>query len=222
MARAAAPFPGDREEVRVKLYYSTCTSSTPVHIALEEAGARYERVEVSWQRDLNVAELDRVTPFGRVPALVLDDGAVLTQSVAILEHVADTHPGARLLAAPGTAERAHIVAWCAFAASDLLRTFGPIVRHEEMTSSEAAHDDLVKFAHAEAHKQLELVERSLAGRTYLVGERFTIADAAVFFATSLAGWLEVDTTRYEGIRAHQARVAARPATRRILELEDLL
>lgn len=205
----------------MKLYYSTCTASTPVHIVLEEAGARYERLEVSWQRDLNVAALEKVNPFGAVPALVLDDGAILTQSVAILEHIADTHPKAKLLAAPGTVERAQTLAWCLFASADLMRSFAPIVRADDMTTHDAARSDLRRFGRDQAHQHLEHLDRSLGGKPFVVGDHFTIADAYLFFSVSLAGWLEVDTAQHRHLRPYLQGIAKRPATARVLKLEDL-
>lgn len=206
----------------MKLWYSTATASTPVHVALEEAGARYERTEVSWERDLNVAALERLNPLGAVPVLELDDARVLTQSLAIMEHVADTHPAAKLLAAPGTPERAAILGWMSYAAMDLFRSFGPLVQAEAMTTHEPAQTELRAWADGRVHEHLAHVERSLTGRTWIAAERYTIADAWLHFAVRLAGWLGVEVARYANTGRYLARVEARPATRRILELEDLL
>jgi glutathione S-transferase len=206
----------------MKLYYSTATASTPVHIALEEASAKYSRVEVSWSRDLNVAELERLNPLGAAPVLVTDDGTVLTQSVAILEHIADTHPTARLLAEKGTIERAQTVAWASFAGSDLLRAFGPLVQAEAMTSSAAAQAELKTFALQNVHGFLAHVNASVAGKTFIMGERFTIADPYLFFTVSLAGWHGIPLAGYEHLGGYLKRIAQRPATNRILKLEDLL
>lgn len=206
----------------MKLWYSTCTSSTPVHIVLEEAGARYGRVEVSWKRDLNVAALEALAPLGAVPALELDDGRVLTQSLAILEFVADTHPSARLLPPPGTVERAHTMAWAAFAATDLLRAFAPLVGAENMTTSRAAQAEVRAYALAQLQPLLAHADRSLVGRAFLVGERFSVADAFLFFVVSLAGWLDVPVDAHRELARFRQAIAARPAVRRVLELEDLL
>lgn len=206
----------------MKLWYSTSTASTPVHLTLEEAGARYERTEVSWQRDLNVAGLERLNPLGTVPVLELDDGRVLTQSLAIMEHVADAHPGAQLLAAPGTPERAAILGWMCFAAMDLFRNFTPLVQAEAMTAQAAAHPEIRAWAEGRVHDLLAHVERSLTGRTWIAADRFTIADAWLYYAAKLAGWLEVDLARYPELGRYLTRVEARPAARRILELEGLL
>lgn len=206
----------------MKLYYSTATASTPVHIALEEAGARYSRVEVSWDRDQNVAELERLNPLGAAPVLVTEDGAVLTQSVAILEFIADTHPTAALLAEKGTIERTQTLAWASFAASDLLRAYGPLVQAAAMTTSVAAQAELKAFATENTHRFLAHVNASVAGKTFIMGERFTIADPYLFFVVSLAGWLGVPLAGYEHIGGYLQRIAKRPATNRILKLEDLL
>lgn len=206
----------------MKLWYSTCTSSTPVHIALEEAGARYERVEVSWKRGLNVAELEALDPLGAVPVLQLDDGRVLTQSLAILELVADTHPSSLLLAAPGTVERALTLSWAAFAATDVMRAFVPLVRADAMTSSEAAQAELRAYSIERLRPLLEHADRAVSGKDFVVGERFTVADAFLFFVARLAGWLDVPMDAHRELARYCDGIAARPATRRILELEDLL
>lgn len=207
----------------MKLYYSTATSSTPCHIALEEAGARYERVEVSWERHLNEEELERLNPLGAVPTLVLDDGQVLTQGLAILEHVADTHPQAGLLPAVGTPARAQVLKWTAFALTDLVRALVPLVTAEAMTTHAAAQDEVRAYAHQNVQRLLGYLDRELArGAPFVAGERFTIADAALWFAVSLSGWLESPLEPHAHVRAWLARVAARPATRRVLELEGLL
>ncbi|MBX3467418.1 MAG: glutathione S-transferase N-terminal domain-containing protein [Planctomycetes bacterium] len=206
----------------MKLWYSTCTSSTPVHIALEEAGARYERVEVSWQRGVNVAELEALNPLGAVPVLVTDDGRALTQSLAILEHVADTHPASGLLQAPGTVERAETLGWVAFCAADLLRAFAPLVRPDAMTSSAAAQAELRAYGLEHVRPLLEHADRGVAGREFVVGDRFTVADAYLYFTTRLAGWLDVPVAAYRELARYQQGIEARPAVRRVLEREDLL
>jgi glutathione S-transferase len=206
----------------MKLWYSTCTCSTPVRFALEEAGARYEAVEVSWSKGQRVAELEALNPLGAVPVLQLDDGRVLTQSVAILEHVADTHPSALLLAAPGTVERAQTLGWTAFAAADLLRSFGPLSRADDMTTSEAARAEVRAFGLAQVAPLLAHLDRSLRGRDFVVGDRFTIADGYLFFLVRLAGWLDVPLDGYAELDRYARKIAARPAVHRVLELEDLL
>ncbi len=206
----------------MKLWYSTCTSSTPIHVLLEEVGARYERIEVSWQRDLNVAALEAVNPLGAVPVLVTDDGRALTQSLAIAEFVADTHPSSLLLAAPGTVERAETLGWVAFCVTDVLRAVVPLVRADAMTTSEAARAELRAYALGALQPLLEHADRSLAGEAFVTGERFTIADAHLFFVVSLAGWLDVPMDPYRELERHRQAIAARPAVRRVLELEGLL
>lgn len=206
----------------MKLYHSTCTCATAVHIGLEEAGAKYERIEVSWQRGLNVDALEKVNPLGAVPVLVTDDGQVLTQSAVILEHVADTHPQAKLLAAPGTPERLQTLSWLQFCAADLLKSFAPIVQHEAMTSVKAAQPEVKAYGLANARKNLEHVDRSLAGKQFIVGDRFTVADGYLLFLIELARWLEVPQDGLANLRPYVKRLSERPATRRILQLEDLL
>ena len=83
-------------DTKLTFFYSTQTCSTAIHIALEETGLPFNGVEVSWKRKLNVAELEAVNPLGQVPFLVTN-GRPLSQSIAILEYVADQAPEKKLL-----------------------------------------------------------------------------------------------------------------------------
>lgn len=207
----------------MKLFYSTGTSATPCHIALEEAGPRYERVEVSWERELNLAELDAVNPLGAVPVLVLEGGLALTQSLAILQHVADTHPAAGLLGQPGSLQRARALEWASFAATDAIRAFVPLIRAEDMTTNVAAQADVRAFALAKLQSVLAHVDAALGkGGEWITGERFSIADPYLWFVLRLSGWVGVPMQAWRHIDTYLARLEARPATRRILELEELL
>jgi glutathione S-transferase len=206
----------------MKFYYSTGTCSTACHIALEEAGAKFEGVEVSWQRNLNVEALDKVNPLGAVPALVSDTGVVVTQNAAVLEMVADLHPKARLLAAPGSWERAEIQSWVAFVSSDLQKAFQPIYRAEDMTTNAAAQAEIVAHGREGVRAYLKHVDERLKGREFIAADRFTIADAYLFTIVGWTSWNEIDLAPYANLTRYMARIKARPAVHRVLEREDML
>src|SRR5579862_4468879 len=97
----------------MKLFYATETSSMMCVIAIFELGIECELVEVSFARDLKVKELEELNPLGAVPALITNDGRVLTQNIAVLEYLSDQD------GRQGTFERADILRWTALALSDL-------------------------------------------------------------------------------------------------------
>ena len=112
----------------MKLYFSNGSCSLASHIALEEAGATFaaERVNLREGEQKKPAYL-AVNPKAKVPALVVDEGAI-TENPAIMSYVADTHPAAKLLAPAGEFARAKAQEWLAWCASTVHRDFSPLFR----------------------------------------------------------------------------------------------
>lgn len=206
----------------MKFYYSTGTCSTSCHIAFEEAGLKFDPVEVSWQRKVNVEELEKVNPLGQVPALLTDSGNTITQNVAILEYIGDKKPESKLLPKAGTDERAEVSSWLSFAASDFQKSFFPILGAARMTSQESAHADLKNFAVQNIEKYLKHLNSKLAGKEYITGQSFTVADAYLFTVIGWCKWAKIPLAPYPNVKAYMKRVYDRPAVRRVLEKEDLL
>jgi glutathione S-transferase len=205
----------------ITFFYSTGTCSTAAHIALEEAGLPFEGVEVSWQRDVNVEKLNAVNPLGSVPALVID-GAPLTQNAAILEYVAEAAPAKNLLAKPGTMERLETLSWVAFATADLQKAVGPFFALKRAEIDDKAKAALRQVFLSRFEKYVAHANRHLAGRELLVGNRFTIADAALFTILGWAKWIEFPLAPYENVTAYMKRVYARPAVQKVLKAEGML
>ncbi len=204
-----------------KFFYSTATCSTATHIVLAEAGFEFTGVEVSWQRNLNVDELAKVNPLGSVPALLLDSGHALTQSSTIMEYAADQKPATRLLAKAGSLERLETLGWVSFAGADFQKWFTPILGAKRLTSVEAAHKEMRTFALTKLTGYLEHLDKSLAGKDYIMGKDFSIADAYLFTMIGWCKWVELKTAPYKNVHAYAKRVAARPAVKRVLEAEGL-
>ncbi len=205
----------------MKFFHSTQTMSTVVRMVLEETGAKYTPFEVSFQRSVGLKELEAVNPLGAVPTIVTDKGEVLTQAPAILEMIADQHPGKKLLAPAGSMERLRTLAWVSYVSSDLRPCLVPLFGVEDMTTSEAARAEIKAWAHDRIKDHLEYVDQSLKGKTWVMGDAFTIADPFLFMVTT---WIkyDVDTSKYTHLTAWRARVAARPTVHRVLEEEGML
>ncbi|MEO8756116.1 MAG: glutathione transferase GstA, partial [Casimicrobiaceae bacterium] len=159
----------------LKLYYSPGACSLASHIALNEAGLAYEAVKVNLgtKQAANGADYLAVNAKGYVPALVLDDGGVLTESAVVLQFIADQNPGSGLAPAHGTFARYRLAEWLNFIATEIHKGFGPLWN--------AANTDAVKDA---ARKSLfgkfDYVDKRLASTPYLMGDTFTVADAYLF------------------------------------------
>ena len=116
---------------RMKLYFSNGSCSLASHIALEEAGAKFEAQRIDLrEKEQQQPEYLAVNPKAKVPALVVDGGTI-TENPAIISYVADTHPQAKLLAAPGELARAKAQEWMAWCASTVHRDFSPLFRDKD-------------------------------------------------------------------------------------------
>lgn len=199
-------------------FYSTGTCSTAVHIALMEAGLPFEGVEVSWQRKVKLEELATVNPLGQVPVLVVD-GRPLNQSVGILQYIAGRSP--HLFPAPGSWEFTQGHSWLAFIAADLQKSFGPLLEAARWTGNEEAQNDIRKATYAKIDKLLGYVNQSLAGKDFLLGSQFTVADAYLFVVAGWCKWAQIKIGKFPHLKSYMKRVHERPAVQKVLAAEGL-
>lgn len=207
----------------MKLYYSAGSCSTSCHITLEEAGIKYEAIEVDWDNasDPNIALITKLNPLGTLPIFITDDGKQLDQNISIHEYIADRAPEKKLLPAVGTTERAQALNWLSFVGTDLHKSIGALFSVRAISSDAAVQETVRKFMVGRANECLGYMDSKLAGNDYLMGKQFTIADAYAFVVTGWTRWLEIPLAPYKNIQAYMARVAARPAVAKVLKDEGL-
>ncbi|MFJ4542330.1 glutathione S-transferase C-terminal domain-containing protein [Pseudomonas sp. NPDC088885] len=120
----------------------------------------------------------QINPTGRVPALLLDNQTLLTENTAILPYLADLKPGTELFAPAGSVERAQIQGWLGYVATEVhVGAFRPINRPERYSADESAFAGIRQRALEQLTNALKPIEARLAQTEYLVGDRFTVADA---------------------------------------------
>jgi len=201
----------------MKLYYSPGTCSLASHIVLEEVGRPYqvERADIRAKTTETGADYRRINPKGAVPALVLDDGEVLTEGVAIMQFVADQAGATDLVPSSGLA-RARVQEMLNYVASEVHKTYSPLFRpgiSPEFRTAQLAHLDA----------KLGALEDILAdGRSYLTGESFCPADGYLFTVTNWSKPLGHDLSGFPRIGALRGRVAARPAVQAAMKAEGLI
>jgi glutathione S-transferase len=201
----------------MKLYYSPGACSLSPHIALCESGLPFELVKV----DIRAKKLEDgsdylgVNPKGSVPALGLDEGGVLTEGPAIVQMIADKEGSGKLAPANGTAERYRLQEWLNFISTDLHKSFGPLF-------SPVLGDDAKQFFKDRIARYFGYVDKQLAGKDYLMGSSFTVADGYLFVILTWAERMKIDLAPYPNLVAYKARVAARPKVQQAMEKEGLL
>lgn len=199
----------------MKLYYATGTCSLAPHIVASEAGIALalERVDIrkSPHPMQSGGDYTDVNPNGYVPALRLDDGAILTEGAAISQYLADLKPEAGLVPAPGTPERSRLQSWLSFIATELHKMYSPWLFHLEYGAQAQ------EVARGIIARRLAFVEEHLAaGGPYLTGNDFTAADAYLFTIVGWSDFTKVDLAPFPHLRAFMKRVEARPAVREAL------
>ena len=200
----------------MKLYFAPGACSLAPHIVANELGIplTLEKVDTSTKKVADGSDFWAVNPKGYVPALRLDNGEILTEGPAIVQYVADQRPEAGLVPATGTFERYHVQEMLAFINSELHKTYSPLFNSK--TSPELRQD-----REAYLRRRYATVEKALAGKPYLFGERFGVADAYLFTVTNWTRFLKLDFSEFPNVLAFQERVAARPAVRAAMAAEGL-
>ncbi|MGH6896942.1 MAG: glutathione S-transferase C-terminal domain-containing protein [Geminicoccaceae bacterium] len=193
----------------MKLYLTPGACSLADHIALHEAGLVFDRIRVDLRtkRTEDGGDYNEVNPKGYVPALVLDDGQLLTENVAILSWVAARAPE---LAPGGELGRIRLIEMLAFIATELHK---PFIRSFFPTS------DVEKTAAEDAiRKRLGFLADRLRG-DYLFGGEPSVADAYLYVMLRWARMQGLDVP--EPLPAFALRMEARPAVRLALQHEGL-
>jgi len=200
-------------------YYAPGTCALASHIALEEAGAKYDAVRLSFKDNQQRSpEYLKINPKGRVPALVTERG-ILTETPAILAYVAQTHPHARLAPLDDPFGFAKIQALNSYLCSTVHPAHAHRVRGSRWADDPAAIEELKRKAPQVVADCFELIEAEMFVGPWAMGETYTIADPYLY---TLCTWWEGDSfdpKRAPKLAAHRHRMAERPAVQRALAVE---
>ena len=201
----------------MKLYYSAGACSLSPHIALEEAGLSYEAISAPTKTHQlpDGSDYYKINPLGYVPLLVLDDGRQLREGPAIVQYIADQAPEKNLAPANGTYERSKLQEWLNFIGTELHKGFSPLF-------NPATPADYKTVVIAKLNERLAFTDRELAGKQYLMGDTFSVADGYLFTVTNWGQYVGVDLSSLANLTAYRARVAARPAVIAAMTAEGLL
>jgi glutathione S-transferase len=201
----------------MKLYYAPGACSLSPHIVARELGIAFELKKVN-NKDKTIeggGDYWKVNPRGYVPALELDDGQILTEGPAIVQYLADRKPEAGLAPKNGAFERYRLQEWLNFLTSEIHKQFSPLFKPN-------TPDEYKKIAKENLATRFDWLERQLAGKDYLMGKQFTVADAYLFVLLNWSKVQNIELARWPNLAAFQARVGARPKVQEALQAEGLL
>lgn len=200
----------------MKLYYSPGACSMAPHIVAAESGQKLELVKVDIPKKLTESGDDfwKVNPKGYVPALVLDDGTVLTEVAVICQYLADRKPESGLIAPFGSMQRYQQMSVLNFVATEVHKQIGALF-------NPALTPEMRTVQNGTIARRLNALEQMLAGSQYAAGDQFTVADAYLFTVLNWTGIQKIDLGQWPHIQSYMARVGAREKLREAMKEEGL-
>jgi glutathione S-transferase len=201
----------------MKLYFSPGACSLACHIALCEAGIKFETVKVNLadKKTEKGDDFTKINAKGYVPVLDLGNGQCLTEGAVILQYIADQKPESKLAPAAGTMERYRLQEWLNYVAAEMHKGVGALF-------NKAMPDDMRKATMANIDKRMGFLSTALEGKAYLMGDTFTVADGYLFTTLNWLGFFQMDVAKWPTMKAYYDRVAARPAVKQAMAAEGIL
>lgn len=185
----------------LKFYFSPLTSSLATHIALLECGAEYELFPTLMaKQETRSPEYLGINPAGKVPVLVTEDGAVISEVAATLYYLANKYPAAGLWPQDNLETQADVISWMSFAASTMhgARLGGP----EAIAAA------------------FELANQKMSDGGWLTGD-YSIADIHVFrIHWRFRPQIEAPGGTYPALEEHRDRMLSRDAVKKAIEIEE--
>ena len=200
----------------IKLYYSPGACSFSPHVVLHESGLPFgtERVDLKTKKTESGADYDTINPKSYVPALIMNNGELLTEGPAIVQYLADLVPEKKLAPPSGTLERYRLQEWLNYISSEIHKGFGPLF-------NPATPEEMKTAIKARLAKRFGFAATALEGRDYLMGDTFTVADAYLFTMLRWTHSSGIDISPWPALGKYIERVAARPAVIATLKAEGL-
>ena len=201
----------------MKLYYKAGACSLTSHIVLREAGMAFEieAVDLATKKTESGADYLAINPKGYIPALVLDDGTVLTEGVAIVLNIAARAPDRKLAPPAGTPAYFKLVEWLVFIATEVHKSAGGMFNPNIPAEAKTVFKGLLT-------RRLDYLDKALVKGPYLLGGDFSVADAYLFNVFMWMPRLGFDPAAWPNLAAHNARVGERPAVQAALKAEKLI
>jgi len=200
----------------MQLYYAPGACSMAPHIVALDAGQKLDLVKVDLlnKKTEHGDDYWAINPKGYVPALVLDNGEVMTEVPVICQYIADQNAGAGLISPFGGMQRYAEMSALNFAATEVHKQLGALF-------NPALTPDMRTVQIGAIARRLTALEKMLEGRDYIMGDRYTVADAYLFTVLNWTGLHKVDISQWPNIQKYMARIGARENVRKAMAEEGL-
>jgi glutathione S-transferase len=199
-----------------KLYYVPGTCALCPHIVLHEAGVSFtsEKVNPKDKTTESGQDYNSINPKGYVPALVMNNGQLLTEVAVIVQYIADLVPNKKLAPLAGTIERYRLQEWLNFISSEIHKGYSPLFNPRLSEETKTVFKERLTG-------RLNIAAKALAGKDYLMGKTFTVADAYLYTVLRWSPRFGFDLAPWPALKDYMERIAARPAVKAAMAEEGL-
>ncbi|MBD3881868.1 glutathione S-transferase N-terminal domain-containing protein [Phormidium tenue FACHB-886] len=204
----------------MKLFYMPGACSLAPHIVLEWIGRPYElgRVERGKTREPDFLAINSA---GKVPALIEDNGQVLTEAEAVLLYLAEKFPEAQLGASPTAEARYEMYKWLSYLTGDVHPAFYPYFLPQRYIADEHQYHAIREAAYKQIDACFQLLDRHLENRTYMVEDRRTILDPYLFVFCRWGNTLPNPFTAYPNLHRFLMRLAEDEGVQRAMQAQRI-
>lgn len=167
-----------------RLYWAKSSGAIAPQVLFEEIGLDYEKIVIDIEREESrSSEFLAINPAGQIPALVLPDGTLMTESAAMVLQIVDRHPEAGFAPPPASPERATFERWLLFMASTLYTTVLRFYYPDRFTTDPDGAEGVKAAATADMNHALSILDEALDPGPYLLGETLSAADIYLWMLT---------------------------------------
>jgi glutathione S-transferase len=199
----------------LKLYYSPGACSLSPHIVLREVDLPFTLVktDVRAKKTEDGRDFLTINPMGYVPALE-DNGTVITEGPVVVQYIANKAKATTLAPPAGTLEGYRLQSWLNFITSELHKAFSPLFNPSMPEEGKKVIRDRLTL-------RIGALDKQLAGKDYLMGKDFSVADAYCFTILNWSKRINLDLSAYQNVPAYLERVRARPSVQAALKAEGI-
>lgn len=201
----------------MKLYYSPGACSLAANILFRAAGMSFETSRV----DLRTNKLDDGTDYATinkkcgVPALLLDDGELLTENAVVLQYIADQVPQHNLIPACGTRDRYRVQMLLNYIATELHKGFSPLF-------NPVMPDEAKEMARTNLATRFDWVSQQLQNKPYFFGQNFTAPDTYLFTVLRWSEHCGMELSKWPVLIEYRERIKALPFVIEAMKAERLI
>ncbi len=201
----------------MKLFYSRGACSLAVRIVANEINipCEYEAVDLKTKLTQSGSNFLAINPKGAVPTLITDEGQVLTENAVIQQYLADVNKATQVLPGLGDFKRYQVLEWLNFVTTELHKGFGPLF------TPDYPKEAIEKFTLPKLTDRFSFVDKQLVGKTFLMGDTFTLPDAYLFVMLLWASSMKINIQSMEHLTRYYHELLQRDSIKRSLEEEGI-